>query len=733
MNLLSFTYSLKDFPLAIAIVDLDLYVRNNSLIWANQFSHTNKENSEDINLKTIETIPKTIQDLIFSVLNEEKILIENIVLKNNQRLWFQWKINAIRDQDNTITGAVIIAEDITEKKRKEELLTQAESVAKIGGWELNLITNSIYWTDTTKTIHEVPMDFIPDLEEGINFYKKGKHRDLITECINNAITNGTPWDCELQITTAKGNDLWVRAKGKAEIVDEKCIRLFGTFQDIDTNKKKQIEFKKISDRLKIATGASKIGIWEYDVANKSLFWDENMYEIYSIDIAEKNTENILSAWKKCLHDDDKQVSIKKLKKDIEILNEFDSVFRINSPNGETKFIKSKFTVQKDKNGIIKRLIGSNWDITKLKMTQLTLSKTEESFKDVFQNSSIGMALVSLKNKWLDVNNSICESFGYTKDELVNKTFQDITHPDDISKGFDKLDLLKKGLIENYQIEKRYIHKNGSIVYALLTVTSIRDINGKVNHLLTQISDITSRINAENDTKKLNKITKNQNKSLLNFAHIVSHNLRSHSSNLSMLTQFLIDENDENERKDLRLMLKNATKSLNDTVYHLNDVVQITTSSKDKLRNTNLNDAIKGVQHNISALLKEKNAICSISIPEAQMIHVVPAYLDSILLNLFTNSIKYSSPNRDLRITINAKAIDVENIQLEFKDNGQGIDLERHSKKLFGMYKTFHKHEDARGIGLFITKNQIEAMNGSINLVSKVDEGTTFILTFKKGI
>ncbi len=733
MNLLSFTYSLKDFPLAIAIVDLDLYVRNNSLIWTNQFSPTNKGNSEDINLKTIETIPKTIQDLIVSVLNEEKTLIENIVLKNNQRLWFQWKINAIRDQDNTITGAVIIAEDITEKKRKEELLTQAESVAKIGGWELNLITNSIYWTDATKTIHEVPMDFIPDLEEGINFYKKGEHRDLITECINNAINNGTPWDCELQITTAKGNDLWVRAKGKAEIVDKKCIRLFGTFQDIDTNKKKQIEFKKISDRLKIATGASKIGIWEYDVANKSLFWDENMYEIYSIDIAEKNTENILSAWKKCLHDDDKQVSIKKLKKDIEILNEFDSVFRINSPNGETKFIKSKFTVQKDKNGIIKRLIGSNWDITKLKMTQLTLSKTEESFKDVFQNSSIGMALVSLKNKWLDVNNSICESFGYTKDELVNKTFQDITHPDDISKGFDKLDLLKKGLIENYQIEKRYIHKNGSIVYALLTVTSIRDINGKVNHLLTQISDITSRINAENDTKKLNKITKNQNKSLLNFAHIVSHNLRSHSSNLSMLTQFLIDENDENERKDLRLMLKNATKSLNDTVYHLNDVVQITTISKDKLRNTNLNDAIKGVQHNISALLKEKNAICSISIPEAQMIHVVPAYLDSILLNLFTNSIKYSSVNRDLRITINAKAIDEENIQLEFKDNGQGIDLERHGKKLFGMYKTFHKHEDARGIGLFITKNQIDAMNGSINLVSKVDEGTTFILTFKKGI
>ena len=242
-------------------------------------------------------------------------------------------------------------------------------------------------------------------------------------------------------------------------------------------------------------------------------------------------------------------------------------------------------------------------------------------------------------------------------------------------------------------------------------------------------DITSRIKAENKTKKLIELTKNQNQSLLNFAHIVSHNLRSHSTNLLMLTGFLKDETDVTEKETIQNMLSDASESLSETVSHLNDVVQITTSSKDQLKKVNLLKAIKSVEKNISALLQEKNVKYNFEIPEDLNITAVPAYLESILLNLLTNSIKYSSPNRRPEINITT-IIKNENIILNFSDNGQGIDLIRHGEKLFGMYKTFHEHEDAKGIGLFITKNQIEAMNGSIKVISEVDKGTTFILTFE---
>lgn len=178
------------------------------------------------------------------------------------------------------------------------------------------------------------------------------------------------------------------------------------------------------------------------------------------------------------------------------------------------------------------------------------------------------------------------------------------------------------------------------------------------------------------------------------------------------------------------MLCEASESLNETVLHLNDVVQVKVGATEKMKRVNLYQTIKTVEKNLSLLIQEKNTVCTVDIPKNLRINAIPAYLDSILLNLFTNSIKYSSPERFPEITITSKTTR-DKILLTFKDNGLGIDLKRHGKKLFGMYKTFHRNKDAKGIGLFISKNQIEAMNGKIEVESTVDVGTTFKLSFEK--
>jgi signal transduction histidine kinase len=106
-------------------------------------------------------------------------------------------------------------------------------------------------------------------------------------------------------------------------------------------------------------------------------------------------------------------------------------------------------------------------------------------------------------------------------------------------------------------------------------------------------------------------------------------------------------------------------------------------------------------------------------------------MESILLNLYTNSLKYSDPSRNPVLNITS-SIKNKYILIAFNDNGQGIDLKRHGSKLFGMYKTFHKHKEAKGIGLFISKNQIEAMKGTITVKSTPNVGTTFLLKLKQG-
>ena len=452
-----------------------------------------------------------------------------------------------------------------------------------------------------------------------------------------------------------------------------------------------------------------------------------MYRIYGVE--KENFSGEYEAWRSGLHPDDIERCDNEVAMALSGEKSFDSEFRIIWPNGEVRHLRGIIVIQRNPEGIALKMTGTNWDITELKTTQLELKKSQDSFSGAFENSNIGMALVGLDDNWIKVNQSLCNSLGYTEDELMQLNFRDISHPDDYRASRVLLSQLKNNERQSFQIEKRYFHKNGYLIFGILTVTAVRNIEGVLSHYIKQVMDISHRKNAEEKMSRMVDVTSEQNESLMNFAHIVSHNLRSHSSNLSMLSGFLSIEKNEKERENLLRMLVDASKSLNETVIHLNEVVQVKVGALEKMKHVNLGESIKNVKKNLGLLLKDKKTSCTLNIPENLTINAIPAYVDSILLNLFTNSIKYSSPERPPKIVISTKNIANKTV-LSFSDNGLGIDLKRHGKKLFGMYKTFHRNKDAKGIGLFITKNQIEAMNGRIEVESTVDVGTTFKLYFE---
>jgi PAS domain S-box-containing protein len=146
--------------------------------------------------------------------------------------------------------------DITEKlklardvQKTKELLHQTNQLARIGGWKLNLIKNTITWTEVTRAIHEVDDSYSPSLDSTINFYKEGYHRDKIHEVFTNAITKGEAWDEKLKIITAKGREMWVRVIGKPVFEGEKCTHVHGAFQDIDNESKKEEEIRLKKEML----------------------------------------------------------------------------------------------------------------------------------------------------------------------------------------------------------------------------------------------------------------------------------------------------------------------------------------------------------------------------------------------------------------------------------------------------------------------------------------------------
>jgi len=283
-------------------------------------------------------------------------------------------------------------------------------------------------------------------------------------------------------------------------------------------------------------------------------------------------------------------------------------------------------------------------------------------------------------------------------------------------------------------EKEYIRKDGSKYPVLLRGVLAKDPNGK-KIIWSFVEDISEKKRNEElqelnfqKIEKLLSITEKQNDRLKNFAHIVSHNLRSHSSGISLLLDFLSESNPEIKVEEPFKHLKTASGNLESTIHDLNDIVKVNVSGQEDFQIIQLKAAVNKIIESVEPLTKTGNIEIYVEVGETINVYGLRAYIESILLNLVTNGIKYSSPDRDSMIKITAKE-DVLNklVLIEIEDNGIGIDLDTHRKDLFKMYKIFHKHEDARGVGLFLVKNQVENMNGSIDIESTVDVGTKFII------
>ncbi len=159
--------------------------------------------------------------------------------------WVAWTATTIFDGKDIFA----VGKDITDKKHLESLLTKASKLTRLGGWELFIDSNKINWSEVTHEIHEVPAGYIPNLNEALSFYKDERSRQIIEEKMHIAATKGIPADIEVQIVTALGNSRWVRVIIEAEFKNEKCVRLYGSIQDIDARKKaEQAAHQSLEDK-----------------------------------------------------------------------------------------------------------------------------------------------------------------------------------------------------------------------------------------------------------------------------------------------------------------------------------------------------------------------------------------------------------------------------------------------------------------------------------------------------
>jgi PAS domain S-box-containing protein len=362
--------------------------------------------------------------------------------------------------------------------------------------------------------------------------------------------------------------------------------------------------------------------------------------------------------------------------------------------------------------------------------QRQLSIQEEKYRNIIANMNLGFLEVDVDDVIVNANQSFIEMSGFSLEDLVGKRGVDMFFDDDKPKKIihQKNILRKTGQSDVYEVE--VLDKGGNRRYWLISggpnYNDVGELVGSVGiHL-----DITDQKKLQIEQRHLLDLTQNQNDRLRNFAHIVSHNLRSHAANLLGMVTYLEVEDPNFSGNLLFQNFKNVIDNLMESVQNLSEVADIQISDSTLLDAINLVEVVNSSILNVSALARSSEVSIEFSKSEAKFwVFGNLSYLESITLNLLTNAIKYSDPKKEKRVQIRIQK-ESEWTTIEVEDNGLGIDLKRQGRKMFGMYKTFHDHPDSRGIGLFITKNQIEALGGKIEVESQEGIGTTFRVYLK---
>lgn len=357
---------------------------------------------------------------------------------------------------------------------------------------------------------------------------------------------------------------------------------------------------------------------------------------------------------------------------------------------------------------------------------LQIQKDNAYYKSIIENQSFYIIKTDLEGNYTYLNPAYCKVMGIRHQDWLGKSALTLVIPEDHSRCQEIIELCFAYPDKSHLAIIRMQSPEGILTtqweFSLLCEDPLN-----CEAFLGIGHDITPLIKKQEDLQRLVDVTALQNKRLNNFTYIVSHNIRSHVANLSGILN-ITNMNDAEDRNLSFSILKKSVGALDETIHHLNDVISIQDNTNLPKSVLNVKNEINKALENIKMLLLSSNTSVHCDVPDQQQLITNSAYFESILLNLLTNAVKYRSPKRNPDITISL--LEEENYKiLIVTDNGLGIDLNKYRNRLFGMYNTFHGNKDAKGLGLFITKTQIESMKGKIEVESTLDVGTTFKVYF----
>ncbi|MCE2994723.1 MAG: PAS domain S-box protein [Cyclobacteriaceae bacterium] len=383
------------------------------------------------------------------------------------------------------------------------------------------------------------------------------------------------------------------------------------------------------------------------------------------------------------------------------------------------------------------VVGRVWsfrDITEQKKAEASVLKSEQLYRTLTDHMLEFINLVDSQGKIIYLSPSTKQILGDNYLDHVGTSIFSLVHAEDLEGAIGKFNQL---VVERRAVkaEVRYQKANGGYIWLETNGNPIVNEGGTVDTIVLASREITDRKLSEEkileQNSKLSAIAdtlKTKNEQLEEFTQIVSHNLRSPVSNILSLLDFYEKSGDENEKKSFIKMMHESSSKMLSHLHELNEVLKIKQNKDIERQWIRFDDALENVKQQLSVLISNTEAIITSDFAVAPQIHYPNIYLESILINLLSNALKYRHPEKMPEIQFSTTLIEG-GIQLTISDNGLGINLKKYGHHIFKLRKTFHNHPESHGIGLFMVKNQIEALGGQINIYSEENNGTTFTVKF----
>ena len=362
-----------------------------------------------------------------------------------------------------------------------------------------------------------------------------------------------------------------------------------------------------------------------------------------------------------------------------------------------------------------------------KAAEENLKKSEANLRTIFENTDTAYVLFNIEfiiisfnslaqkysmdqnGKSLEINRSIKDYFSAERWPIIEEILSRVAKGESV--GYELSLTNPAGVVKWYDIRWLNVKNNDNQNWGFILANK----------------EITAAKSAELERERITADLVQHNKDLEQFTYIISHNLRAPVANILGLSDMLNEHDlDLPAKMEVFDRVAQSVKNIDTVIKDLNQILQAREMADEKKEIINFDELVDTIEASIHNIVVNEKAQFKYSFKEAESIFSVRSYLHSIFYNLASNSIKYRRPGIAPIITIKSRRIE-NKIELHFKDNGKGIDLDKHGHHLFGLYKRFDRTREGKGMGLFMVKTQVEALGGTIKAKSKPGEGTEFVI------